>query len=470
MELKQHSVWHEAKGRWSAAVAGKRNSFDVFLLLPILAVCVDLFTPYLIWIGVLPAQLRWGSHAALAAMILVSIFRMLGYNRVPLSFLAMVCISIFWAYVAIGHGQGLPSTVWGVWLLFQFPFAYLFMYLQPEPTKGLPEYLRLFCISILSVQVIFQVVQFASGVAPGDGLSGLFGRNGTGNLVLFNLLVCCIFFGDWIMTRKPFGLLAGLALSLLSSVLGEMKLFPVAVTAIGLTSVMVYAIKYRSPGKMLAYLTLIVITLYVFASLYNMIIPGTDDSDSSLQSYITNPTKLMNYLNQAQSYAKGEDVYTDIGRGYAVQIGWRSIQKDPITFLFGYGIGTRSESQALGTAGLALTTDYLGMSVGTSLLVIMQEMGVVGLALLAGFILWTVFALANDIRSDPGSPALGLRYALIFFSILWPLWLWYAVSWTMRVPMLLYWFSLGYVFAEARMLRRKIVRTAALKPIYRSEE
>ncbi|HNB35020.1 MAG TPA: hypothetical protein PK414_02300 [Anaerolineales bacterium] len=463
MELKQYSAWYEAKDRWVMAVARKRNTFDVFLLLPILAVCVDLFTPYLIWIGVLPAQLRWGSHAALAAMILVSIFRMLGYNRIPLSFLAIACISVFWSYIAIGHGQGLASTVWGVWLLFQFPFVYLFMVLQPEPTKGLPEYLRLFCISILVIEVVFQIVQFVSGVVPGDDLSGLFGRNGTGNLVLFDLLVCCILFGDWIMTRKPFGLLAGLALSLLSSVLGEMKLFPVAVPLIGLISVVIYAAKYRSPGKMFAYLSMIVVTLFVFASLYNMIVPEAGNSDASLQSYITNPAKLMKYLNQAQSYAKGEDVYTDIGRGFAVQLGWKSIQKDALTFLFGYGVGTRSESQALGTAGLALTTDYLGMSVGTSLLVIMQEMGVVGLALLAGFILWTIFALARDIRSDPGSSALGLRYALIFFSILWPLWLWYAVTWTMRVPMLLYWFSLGYVFAESRLTRKKLTRSPAMK-------
>lgn len=463
MELEQHSAWHEAKGRWAAAVAEKRNSFDVFLLLPILAVSVDLFTPYLIWIGFLPAELRWGSHAALAAMILVSVFRMLVYNRIPLSFLTILFVSAFWSFVAIGHGQGLASTVWGVWLLFQFPFAYLFMVLQPEPTKRLPEYLRMFFISILGLELLFQLVQFASGVAPGDDLSGLFGRNGTGNLALFDLFACCVFFGHWIMTRRSLSLLAVLFMSLLSSVLGEMKLFPVAVTAIGLMAVVIYAFKYRSPGKMLVYLTLIMITLFVFVSLYNMVIPEADESDSSLQSYITNPAKLMNYLNQAQSYAKGEDVYTDIGRGYAVQLGWSSLQRDPITFLFGYGIGTRSESQALGTAGVALTTGYLGMSVGTSLLVMMQEMGVVGLALLAGFIFWTLFTLTRDIHYDSGSPATGLRYALILFSILWPLWLWYAVTWTMRVPMLLYWFSLGYVFAESHLTRNKLIRPSILK-------
>jgi hypothetical protein len=432
----------------------EKNPVDVFIFLPVLAVCVDLFTPYLIWKNILPAQIRWGSHVALAAMIPISVLRMLGFGHIPRSFWFILAVSTLWSFVAISNGQGIVSTIWGVWLLFQFPFVYLFMYLQPELPKRLAEYLRTFCLIVLGLELAAQLLQFAFGVTPGDDLSGIFGKNGTGNALLFDVLVCCVFFGHWIVSRQSKGLLMALSMSVLSSVLGEMKFFSVVITITGLVAVLLYAIKYRAPVKMLIYLALIFITLVSFAFLYNMVIPSADRAP--IQSYITNPTQLLDYLNHTESTNREGNIYSDIGRGYAVALGWNSIQKDTITFLFGYGIGSRSESQALGTAGVALTTGDLGLSVGTSLLVIMQEMGFIGLLLLAGFLFWVLITLAHDIGAYPESPAIGLRYALILFSILWPVWLWYATTWTMRVPMLVYWFSMGYVFVESRMAHAQV--------------
>ena len=157
--------------------------------------------------------------------------------------------------------------------------------------------------------------------------------------------------------------------------------------------------------------------------------------------------------------AQGRDggTYSDIGRLDAVKIGWNSITKDPVTFLFGYGLGTRSESQSLGTAGVALVSGGMGLSVGTSLLVMMQEMGSIGLTLLVIFWLWLLLALWRDIQRYSDLQATGLRYGLLLFSLCWPIWLWYATSWTSRVPMLLYWISLGYVFAENSLGHMKIL-------------
>ena len=125
--------------------------------------------------------------------------------------------------------------------------------------------------------------------------------------------------------------------------------------------------------------------------------------------------------------------------------------------MLGYGLGARSESVTFGTAGIGLTTGYLGLSVGTSLLIIMQEMGLVGLAVLSYIILWIIFTLASDIRRSPFSMANSLRYGLLIFSILWPVWLWYANVWTMRVPMFLYWYLLGYVLAESKSLSSRLL-------------
>ncbi len=432
-------------------IAEKKNPVDVFIFLPILAVCVDLLTPYLIWKNILPPEIRWVSHIALVGMVLVSLVRMLGFDLIPLSFWMIAFISVFWSIIAIGNGQGITPTVWGVWLLFQFPFVSLFMYLDPEPPQRLLEYLRTFCLVALGMELIAQLLQFAFGVTPGDDLAGLFGRNGTDIAVLFGILVCCMFFGHWIMTKKWRGLLIALSMAMISSVLGEMKLFPVAITFIGLMAIFLYAIKYRALGKMFQYLLLILIILVGFVFLYNRFVPGA--SEIPLQTYITDLTKFSNYIN----FENNSDnyYYTDIGRGTAVSIGWNSLQKNPFTLLVGYGIGTRSESISLGTAGVAIALGSVGPNVGTSLLVMMQEMGVIGLALLTCFLAWILLALWHDIRAYPESPAIGLRYALILFSILWPLWLWYATTWTMRVPMLLYWFSLGYTLAETRIARHK---------------
>jgi hypothetical protein len=426
----------------------KKKPTDIFIFLPILALCIDLFTPYLIWQNILPAWIRWGSHFSVAAMIVVSIFRMFGFNHIPRAVWLILTVSILWSYVARGSGQGISVTIWGVWLLFQFPLVALFMYLQPNLPKQFPVDLRTYGLIVLGMQVMVQLFQYASGVRPGDDLSGLFGRNGTGNAVLFAILMCCVFLGYWITSKKWVGLVAALTLAIISSVLGEMKLFPVAITVIGLLAIVLYAIKYRAPGKMLVFLALIVGVLIGFVYFYNIIIPNADSVP--IQTYITNPAALYSYLNSATRHSsEGGGYTTNIGRGYAVQLGWQSLQKNPLTLLFGYGLGTRSESQTLGTAGVALTTGDLGLSVGTSMLVMMQEMGLVGMFALGSLFLWIILTLAHDIRKNQHSSANELRYALLLFSLMWVLWLFYATTWTMRVPMFLYWLSLGYVLAES---------------------
>ena len=425
---------------------------DIFVVLPIFALCIDLFTPFLIWKGVLPAAVRWGSHAAIAIMIMVSVLRMLNFNHIPRFVWLMAVIALIWSYVAIGQGQGVPSTIWGLWLLFQFPIAYLFIYLQPNIPEQIPIYIRKYGLMLLGIEVIVQLMQYVAGETPGDQLAGLFGANGTGNAVIFEILICCICLGHWITSKRWFGVVLALVLSGLSSVLGEMKLFPIAILLIGIIAVFIYALRNRSLIKFFVYLGLIVTVSVGFALLYNIIIPSA--SNTPLQTYITNPSNLYQYLTRTESYYKGEGViYTDIGRATAVEIGWNSLQKDPITFLFGYGIGSRSESRTLGTAGVALASGGLGISVGTSLLVVMQEMGLIGLVMLGSIYIGIILSLVRDIRRNQSSIALELRYALLLFSCLWPVYLFYATVLLMRVPMLLYWLLLGYVFAESRASR-----------------
>jgi hypothetical protein len=143
-----------------------------------------------------------------------------------------------------------------------------------------------------------------------------------------------------------------------------------------------------------------------------------------------------------------------VGRNYAIQYGWSRIRSDVTTLLFGMGLGARGESRTLGTAGEALVGGHLGLNTGTSLLVIMQETGVVGLSVLGGLIVWLSATLWRQVRRHPQSQTNAPRYGLILFTMLWPLWLWYSTAWTFRVPMLLYWTALASALVEPRLRHR----------------
>ena len=257
------------------------------------------------------------------------------------------------------------------------------------------------------------------------------------------------------------GLVSVMVLGGLSSVLGEMKLFPFALVISGFLAISIYAVRHRQLRVVVTYTTLIIVIVLGFVNVYNLYV--SEANKTPFQTYLTDPVKFSQYMNRFTVYSTSEGRATNIGRGAAVEIGWNSIRREPATLLLGYGLGARSESKTLGTTGVSLTTGYTGFSVGTSLLILMQEMGLVGLIVLSCIILWMIFSLVKSIRNNPSSPANGLRYGLLFCSILLPLWLWYSNAWTMRVPMLLYWYLFGYVFAESHDISIRLLKRASLK-------
>jgi O-antigen ligase len=136
-----------------------------------------------------------------------------------------------------------------------------------------------------------------------------------------------------------------------------------------------------------------------------------------------------------------------MGRGAALSAGWDALQSDPVTLLFGMGLGSRSESRTLGAVGIGQQGREITSNTG--LLIMMQEMGIIGLLTFAGFCSWVILRMIKDIRRNPDSEATPMRYALVLFTIFWPLWLWYNTAWTIRLPMLFYWSMVAYTIAEA---------------------
>lgn len=427
-------------------------------ILLIIALATDIITPFLIWKGILPSAVRWGSHAAIVSMMGLAYARMLWYNRIPAVVWVVASLSLIGVTVAFLHGQRLLPTAWGWWVMFQFPLVGLYAYLQPTWPRRFPQLLLNICVALLGILLLVQIGQYLTGEEPGDNLAGFFADYGTGDMLLFTALVLALALGRWLARGSWRVLALTFALALMASALGEVKFFLVAATALGGLALVVYTLKTGHVWRLAPYTLALLLVSGSFFWVYDEVI---GDTRISLQAYLEDPDLLQEYLGTATRYERDGRYYYDVGRNYALRYGWQSLSEDPLTLLFGYGLGARGESRALGTAGTALQEGALGFSAGTSLLVIMQELGLVGMAILGGFLLWVIMSLIHDIRDFPEADGAELRYGLLLFTLLWIMWLWYNKAWTLRVPMLLYWIAVGYVFNEAHRLRKLRQQPAA---------
>lgn len=429
------------------ALVAKQAAKSPSVLL-MLAFAVGLLSPLLISEGMAPDVVRWIADICIALMSGLVIFRMLSFNHIPRPFWVIVFLSIVGVLAAIFTGQGIAPTIWGWWLMFQYPLVGLFCYLQPRWPKAFPRPLLVGLVSIAGFELLVQVGQFLMGVVPGDHLAGTFGDNGTGNLVLFLILVLCFSLGHWLHTRRWFMMVIALVIGILSSVLGEMKLFYLVIVLLGGVSLSIFLIFGKQRWRVVPILFLLIIMIAVFIPLYNMIIPSS--GDIPLEAYFSDSELLTKYLTFVNRSVSGENYYYDIGRNFAVVYGWEKITSNILYLPFGYGLGARTESKSLGIIGRGLEEGDLGISSGTGMLVMIQEMGIIGMLALAGFIVAVIVRMFKQIRQYPDSHANSLRYGIILFSVFWPLWLWYNMAWNLRVPMLLYWSILGYVSGENR--------------------
>lgn len=412
-------------------------------ILFIIAFLSDLLTPFLIWKGIVPGQLRWLSHGAIALMIVLVPFRMLAFNRIPAVFWVIVVLSLIGIFTALFSGQGIAPTIWGWWLMFQYPLVCIYAYLEPGWSEGFSKYLMRILMLTLIFEVTIQFGQYLMGEIPGDNLAGSFGDHGTGNLLLFLVLVFCFALGNWIENQRWFTLFLALVFGFSASVLGEMKLFLIIMGVLGIVTFFLFALKIKRLLNLIPYVLVMSILMSVFIPVYDTIIPSA--REIPIERYFQDEQLLDKYLNLTNRSPDPMSNYFDLGRNYAVTYGWDQISTDPFSLIFGYGIGARSESKTMGIIGRALTQSSVGITSGTSLLIIMQETGLLGLLILVLFIISVISALFKQIGQQKGMDSNGLRYGLILFTLFWPLWIWYNAAWSLRVPMLIYWTVLGYV-------------------------
>jgi putative peptidoglycan lipid II flippase len=456
--------WHVARRRWRRlqwryvggdagphpdAGSGRLN------VLVIVAFATDLFVQFLIWKGVMPAPVRWLSHLAVALLMAGALVRMLVRNRIPPIVLVIIGLSLISVTAAVLQGQGVVPTVWGWWVMFQFPLVGLYLYLQPRWPSHLARHLRRTLAALLVLQVGVQAAQYVTGETPGDNLAGTFGAHGTGPLVLFALFALCLALGQWLARREWRTLAPVLVFGGLASVLGEMKLFPFAVAALAGLALAIYLLQGGHFGRifrLVPYGLLLFAVGFLFVQAYNAVVPSATVRPVQTYLQLDRIEEYLGFMRERDTEAGSGAYYgrAEVGRNYALSYGWKTIRQDPMTLLFGLGIGARGESRTLGSAGQGLIQGELGLTTGTSLLVMMQEFGLSGLLVLGAFWVWVMARLVKDIRKAPASEVAELRYGLLLFSALWPVWMWYQHVWLNRVPMLLYWAALGYALSEAQ--------------------
>lgn len=424
------------------------------------ATLIEFMAPLLIDKLHLPGALRYTSDLVLAGITALTIMQMLVTDRIPRLLLLLTAVTVIGATVATFEGQSGAATLWGWWSLFKYPITALFLYLQPHWPPRLAAWLVKGYFALLVVEVMLQLGQFATGEVPGDHLAGTFGRYGVGPLLYVVCLILCLAVAHWVVW-DDWKILAGmLGLGFVASVLGEMKVFPVLTVVIGILGLLLYLANGGRLYKALLALLLLGGMLGLFSVYYNAEVSAVRGT-RRLEDYFQ-LTTLIGYLNFVGYDSETGTYY--LGRGFAMQYGWQLLQRDTTTLLFGYGLGARSESVSLGIVGEGLRQGYYGLFAGTSLLVLMQELGVVGLAAFGSFLLWLTYTLLRYSASSADPNIRILCYGFVLYSTLWPVWLWYHTIWSFGAPMLLYWAPLGYLVRGAIDAQNTPPTTATYQP------
>lgn len=430
---------------WRAFISQWPVRLLVFLL------GLELFLPLLIWRTPLPASLDFVQEFVAAFILLLTVFYMIVRNKIPAAVLLILAVSLIWIIVASFEGQAPLATAWGWWKFFKYPIVGLFAYLTVRWPPGFSSWWLKVLVAVMAFEVAVQLIQFAAGAPPNDDLAGTFGRKGVGPQTMFNMLVTCLAFGHWVVTRHWRLLTLTLVLGFVSSTLNVTKFYIPAVVALGILTLIIYMVRGGQFRQLFLYIVVFAALGAAFVPIFNTFVANTRGLPQ-LQEYFE-PQRLERYLYNDGS--GDEDGKYNLGRALSVTYAFQVIQRDGTTQLFGMGLGARSSSTGLDIVGAGLETDLYGGAAGTGLLIMIQEMGIVGLALFGLFCLWLSWRFFIDSRRHSDTPLAALQIGVVIFTLFWPVWLWYQKPWTFGVVMILYWVTVGFIFSRMHLRQKR---------------
>jgi hypothetical protein len=397
-----------------------------------------------LWKAGLPRTADVPKEVIALGIVFVTLATMVVRDRIPRIMILIFSITLIWGAVALFEGQSMGATLWGWFRFFKYLFVGLLVYQIEDWPPDFARWLLKFCVGLLAFEVFVQLIQFASGVPPGDSLAGTFGWKGVSELTMLGFFVVCLGFGHWLATGKWTFLLAAAASGLLASMLDVTKFYIPAVAALAIGASLIYMVRGGRFKQLLIYSILFILAGAAAISLFNAYTARTRGL-KTLQEYLT-PEAIRAYIfNDGDG---GEDGQYNLGSGLSLLYGWQTLNRDKTTLLFGYGLGSRTASVALGIAGKSLEQDLYSGASGTGWLSFMQEFGFLGIVLFLSFNMWVAFILLRDAKTTPDRYLAAIQYGLVLFTLFWPIWLWYTKPWVTGVMMILYWGSLGYIFRQ----------------------
>lgn len=404
----------------------------------------ELIVPFFLWKAGLPASTDF-LREIVAAIVVCSAFAiMLLRDRIPGAVLLIMGVTLIWGMLVMLEGQAALTTAWGWWRLFKYPLIGIFAYLVPRWPDDFARWFFRFCVALLIFEVGVQLVQFALGAPPGDSLAGTFPWKGVGPFTMFVFLVVCLGFGHWLATQQTKSLLLIIALGTVGAMLSVTKFYLLAVAVLGAATLVLHLVRGGRFRQLFFYIILFAIGAAIFLPVYNTFIANTRGL-RPLQEYLTMES-LEGYLFNDGKGA--EDGKYNLGRGLAITYAWEQISGDPVTMLFGFGLGSRTSSMALNVSGHLLGDDLYGGVNAATLGTWIQEFGAVGLGLFLCLNIWMAWKMIRHARYA-GDPYLAtLEYGLSLFTLMWLMWLWYQKPWVSGVMMVLYWVGIGYVFRQ----------------------
>lgn len=397
-----------------------------------IALVSDILYPLLNWKLGLPEQFRWVSQAAIMILIIIGLFRSLRLRNFPFIWLILLGWLFFSAVQALTTGQSLGATVWGFYTWLRYPLLGLYAYTRPKRFFEYNRYLSSIVLFLVSLNLLIQVAQFVGGEIPGDNLAGFWGIKGTGRMASFICLALAISFGYWIVKGSSRNLWIIIGMSILSSVLGELKVFPLFLIAMGILAILLYTQRRKRILSGILLIVVLIISSLAFIRLYDLILQPF----VPIMSYL-DPNKLIAYLSWSN---QGIGVESYIGRLAQIDYIWKLINQDPFTLLFGQGIGSLEISQSLGSSGITLLTGALGAFGATSSSALVGDFGMVGVIVMLSLLIRTMLRLVS-IRGDQDQEALNLGLVIFIFTL--PLWMFYMDIWVTPITMLILWFGIG---------------------------
>jgi hypothetical protein len=426
-----------------------------FRLLALLFV-TEILVPFVIWKAGLPSRMDFPKEIAAGILVAFTFGYMLLRDRIPGAILVIFGITTVWGALALLEGQSGSATLWGWWRLFKYPMIGVFAYLIPDWPADFARWFFRFCVGLMVFEVAVQMVQYVTGTPPGDTLAGTFAWNGVGSFTLFTFLMACLGLGHWLATQQWKVLLLIIVLGTVGSMLSLTKFYLMATALLIVTAVLFHLVRGGQFKQLFTLAFLFVMGLAILLPVYNTFIARTRGLPP-LQEYLR-PEAVETYLFND---GKGdEDGTYNLGRGLAVTYGWQQVSGDPVTMLFGFGLGSRTTSTALGLAGRGLEDDLYGGSSAPSLGTWLQEFGLAGLVLFLLINLWLIWNMVRHARSTTDPYLATFAYGLSLYTLYWPLWHWYQKPWVSGSMMIIYWVALGFVFSQINGRKHRKSRLA----------